>query len=494
MPTSPRSLTVDYGSLTMGGASTSQIHDVLSVELTPRSFSVEFKILISGTTDALFLTNANAFQDAVRTPFQDLFVTMNGAEIYDFRDSTRLGFNTRGRITNTDSDMNTRLARLYTVRFEGDLPADQSAGQPASIVGWREATVQVQFSSSQVRTVTISGEWTATPSPSRGARAAYEQATSGFAAYTSTVLTTIDSAATWRLVDENYNFDDHDPQNVSQGTVLRFQLIYDEIVFAHAGLARSAGVETTGSVVRQVLRISRERLNPSNSPGTRRLIIATATYEAWIDKALVAGLQGGADVVGGGLDFLWDGTIRGHVLNAIRGSGILSGSIGVISERPTFEVDANKISAVIVARGRGGPIIERRLTLEDHQVGGVTLVPIWDGKKRSRYEYDSPIDHQRVINETAQTLLSVDRELGLNRSLGEQFAGGRIIEIHSTTTPLEIGSVEAGVVDDKILNRDLLFEVFDCDGGRNSERLPLLTQDFFEYFSERVLYAAVYPG
>ena len=454
MPASPRTLEVNYATLALGAdSSLHQIQGPVAVELNPRSFSVEFKVLLKSASDIIFGAQALSLENTIRTPFQDLFITFNSVEIYDFRESTRKAFNVRGQITKSPDEMNTRVARVYTIRFEGDLAADRITGQPSGLIGWREATVGVVFDSAQIRQVTIAGEWTAVPlrtpaaaggpTVARGARTAYENATSGVAAYALSVLTAIDSAATWRLQSENYDLDDHDLDDLSEGTILRFSRVYGEIVFPHAGTALAAGVET-GAVVRQRLRISRDRSNVASAPGTRRLLTATATYEAWIDKNVVAGAQGGSNVTGGGLELLWDGTIRGQILNTIRGSGVLSGAIAVISENPTFEYDANKITAVIVAQGRGGPVIERRLTLEDHEIGGLITVPVWDGKKRTRYVYDAPIEHQRIINETSQFLLDIDRELGLSRSLGEEFAGGRIGERHSTTTPLVFGDVEGG--------------------------------------------------
>ncbi len=469
MTASPRDLTVTYGSETFGGATTRQIHDKFSVQLTPRTFAVEFQLLVSNTTDALFATDAAAVEDIVRTPFQDLVISFNSQEQYNFRESTRFGLNTRGQITKSRDDLGTRLARMYTVRFEGDLPADQSAGQPASIVGWRESTVQIIYDSARRRMVTISGEWTATPSPSRGARSAYENGTSGVSAYASSVLTAIDSGATWRLHDENYDLDEADLDNLSEGSVLRFSLVYREVLFQHAGIALTAGVET-GAVARQVLRISRDRTDFGSSPGTRRLITATASYDAWIDNTVVAGSSGGANT-GGGLESLWDNTIRSFILDRIRTSGIIGGAIAVITERPSFEFDENRITAVVVVQGGPGIVIERRLTLEDSEIGGIVAVPVWDGGKRSRYVFSAPIDHRRTITETARLRTEMNQNVQLNQELGEEFAGGRIIERHSSTTPLVLGTNEGGgrinVFD---VTARLVVQVFDRTDGRRLAR------------------------
>lgn len=469
MTASPRDFTVVYGSETFGAATTRQIHDRISIQLTPRSFAVEFKLLVSNTTDALFATDVAAIEDIVRTPFQDLVISFNGQEQYNFRESTRFGLNTRGQITKSSDDLGTRLARIYTIRFEGDLPADQSAGQPASLVGWRESTVQVTFDSSRRRTVTISGEWTATPSPSAGARSAYENATTGVTAYASSVLTALDSAATWRLHDENYDLDDTDLNSLSEGSVLRFNLTYREILFRNATTALSAGVETSGAVVRQTLRISRDRTDFGSSPGTRRLVTATATYDAWIDKGIVSGSSGGTNT-GGGLENLWDNTIRGFILDRIRGSGILGGAIAVVTERPDFEFDENRITAVIVSVGGSGPILERRLTLEENEIGGVTAVPIWDGGSRSRYVFDSPVEHRRTITETARLRIDLGKNIPLNRMLGDEALGGRVIERHSSTTPLILGTNDSGGILKVVeVTARLVIVVFDrTDGSRLS--------------------------
>ncbi len=469
MTASPRDLTITYGGVAFGSATTRQIHDKFSIQLTPRSFAVEFQLLVSNTTDAAFSTDVALIEDIVRTPFQDLVISFNSIEQYNFRESTRFGLNTRGQITKSSDDLGTRLARMYTIRFEGDLPADQSAGQPASLTGWRESTVQVIFDSSRRRMVTISGEWTATPSPNRGARTSYENASSGVSAYASSVLTALDSAATWRLHDENYDLDEADLDNLSEGSVLRFNLVYREVLFQHAGIALAAGVES-GAVARQVLRISRDRTDLGSSPGTRRLITATASYDAWIDETVVSGSSGGTNT-GGGLENLWDNTIRSFILDRIRTSGIIGGAIAVITERPSFEFDENRITAVVVVQGGPGIVIERRLTLEDSEIGGITAVPVWDGGKRSRYVFPSPIEHRRTITETARLKTELNQNIPLKMALGEELLGGRIIERHSSTTPLILGTNDGGgTIRVFEVSARLVIQVFDRTDGRRLGR------------------------
>lgn len=474
MAFAPRDLTITYGSETFGSVSTRQIHERISIQLTPRSFSVEFRLLVSNTTDAFFATDVAAIEDIVRTPFQDLVISFNGQEQYNFRESARRGLNTRGQITKSEDSLGTRLARIYTIRFEGDLPADQTAGQPTSLLGWRESTVQVAFDSANRRTVTISGEWTATPSPStaipsRGARDAYEQASSGIAAYASSVLTAIDDSATWRLHDENYDLDEADLDNLSQGSVLRFSRVYREVLFQHAGIAVAAGVQT-GAVTRQLLRISRDRTDLGSSPGTRRLLTATANYEAWIDNTVVAGSSSGVNT-GGGLENLWDNTIREFILDRIRGSGILGGAIAVVTENPSFEFDENRITAVVVCLGGTGSVLERRLTLEENEIGGITAVPVWDGGLRSRYVFDTPVEHRRTITETSRLRIDINRNIELKTKLGDNLLGGKVIERHSTTTPLVLGTKEGGGTLNVVeVTARLVILVFDRTDGRRLTR------------------------
>lgn len=498
MTTAPRDLTVTYGTILLGSAVTRQIHDKFSVELSPSSFSFEFQLLVSSTTDALFSTEVAAIESAIRTPFQDLVIVFNSVTQYDFSESTKRGLNTRGTITKSQDVLGTRLARLYTIRFEGDLPADKSFGQPAGITGWREATVQITFDSARRRTVTISGEWTATPSPIRGARTSYENASSGVSAYASSVLTAIDTGSTWRLHDEDYDLDDTDLNNPSDGAVLRFTLTYREVLFQHAGIALAAGVES-GAVARQVLRITRDRTDFGSSPGVRRLITATASYDAWIDETVVSGSSVGANT-GGGLENLWDNTIREFILDRMRGSGVLAGAVAVLTERPIFEFDENRITATIVAQGGPGVLLERRLTTEESEVGGVAAVPVWDGGVNSRYVFESPVEHRRTIIETARVKSDLQQHVELSALIGQSLLGGRVIEKHSSTTPLVLGTKEGGgtlnVVD---LTMRLVILVFNStDGRRLSEgqtaaaapRAPFLV-DFSESFFEIARGAAV---
>lgn len=469
MTASPRSFTIDYGSTTFGNAPTNRIHDRYSLELTETTFSLEFQALISNTTAASFKTTLDAVEAEVRTPFQDLYLTLNSQELHDFRESTKKGLNTRGRVIKREDVLGNSLAQLLTIRFEGELPADQSAGQPASLEGWRAATVAVVFDESRRMEVTITGEWTAVPTPTsssgKHARDAYEHATSGVAVYCLSVLTDLSATASWEIQREDYDLDDTDVNDIGGGSVLRYTRVYLETVFTHAGDGTAASTPTaglqTGSIVKQRLRISRDRSDTGNSPGTTRLLTATCSYDAWIDKTVSTSLE-----------TLWDNTIKDFIIGKLRTSGLLSGSIAVTVEAPDFEYDENRISATLIAEGGAtGPVIERRTTMEDHDVGGFTTVPIWDGNKRSRYAFDSPIERRRILSETAIVIQDPGQDLDFTQSMGVGIIGnlgGRIIEKHSSATPVVRGTQTGGgtIRTIEITGRMVVIVFDESDGAR----------------------------
>ncbi len=144
------------------------------------------------------------------------------------------------------------------------------------------------------------------------------------------------------------------------------------------------------------------------------------------------------------MENLWDNTIRDFILDRVRGSGILGGAIAVVAERPSFEFDENRITAVVTCLGGPGVVLERRLTLEENEIGGLTAVPVWDGGKRSRYVFESPVEHRRTIVETSRLRIDLNRNIPLTRMLGDEALGGRVIERHSQTTPLVLGTKDGG--------------------------------------------------
>ncbi len=445
-----------YGGVAFGGTDR-PIAGKWEYEESHDRFRLAFDFVVSATSDANFTTECSLVENAVRAPFQDLIVNFAGQEHQDLRESTMRGLNTQGRIVKSSSQPAARRARVYEVTFEGELPADR-----ASLFGRRQSIVAVAYSHNRRRTVTITGIWTALPTTST-ARTAYLDATNGMPAYANTVLTNLGGA--YELDEETFDLDDADLGTLAGGSVLRFRRVYEELIYPQGGVAASAPLASQTSIVRQRLRVTRHRSGVGDTAPARRLETYLVSYDCSVDNEVTSATLANFSA-------LWTDTIRPSIISDV--GVLMTGSAMVIESSPNYDLDESRISATMTIQGRSGsPIIERRVTIEDHDIGGFIAVPVWDGKKRSRYVFDAPLFRQRVITETARAVIDVkgQNQLDAIPAMGAGILGslgGRIIERHSTITPITLGRTDiGGELQTVEITGRMVVEIFDeTDGAR----------------------------
>lgn len=362
MPAVTRELKITYGTLVVGGTTDRLIDSYIQHDKGYVTSSVEFSFVITAATAAAFKTEIDLVELALRTPRSDFKVELGVELLLDLTHSTNRGFNANPTILKRESIADTGRSRRYTARIEFGMPADN-----VGTSGRRDSTVNVAYSPSRRRRVTISGVYTALPTAT-AARAAYEAA---IAAYATAVLSAL--TGTYELAEEPTSEAD------DQNKTLTFTRVYDELIFSQAGAADDT------AIVRQSLKIARQKVGPGDSPTATRLVILQATYECWIDKNITQDLTG-----------KYASPIRGFIVTQAQ-SVLGGGSVALVDERPEFDFDDNRISVTMTLMGQAASgILEHRVTTEDSDQFGVVLVPAWTGDPLSKYRYDGAATKQRT--------------------------------------------------------------------------------------------------
>lgn len=419
MTESIRDFKIEYGDEAFGNTSGRRIDSragKITMERSAEEFRLDFHLLITAATPSAFATEVAAVEEALRKPFQDLKVTAGdgdaNAVLYYFSHDgtptgTDLGLDAEATISKIGDEADTAISRLYRVTISLQLPQDQVVGSTHASVtkvreGMRNTTVDVSYSESRRRTITISGEWTAI-----GTDTAREQYEAKIGARASAVLTAIGgTGSTWELIDEPSTEVDDTREGTNEqgkGNILRFVRVYQEILYSDAGGTGSGAILTGGSsildnpdLVNQQLTISIKAMASAGGEAKnsfmRRLEGATISYSASVNRDNVTGRD---------MKDLWNKTIKPYLLAEAQ-FFLPAGARAVIHESPTYDLSNNSISATIEMQGvtPTGLPIEGTMTIADSYATGVAVVPIWGEFTTSKYTYQGPAIRTRTITKT----------------------------------------------------------------------------------------------
>ena len=404
-----RELVITYGGVAFGSAASGR--EITGWTVNSRKFgeaTVEFDFFISKTTEAAFATEIDAVEDAFEKPFQDLTIVQGSTTLYSFSQSSNTGFDAVPEIVKKE-DVGSGRHRAYKVRIRYGLPAT-TTGELVS--GLREHSVEVAYDSSRIRTVTVAGVFTAASSNS--ARAQYEATVSSLE--TSVFSTLGIAAANRELVDEPVA--DHTYNNKT----ISFRRVWRELVFSQAGASLN-----DSAIVAQVLRISRLKEGPGDSPDARRLITLRVEYDASVDKSVTTDLRAKYS------------SMRAWVISQISAT-LEGGSVALIEEEPQFNYDKNQISIRMMAYGaaNGNAPMEREITVEDDHSFGHVLVAAWTGDPLSKYKYDGPAERRRTITDRKRLRGFVYADTSEDKDGGVQLTAAAGIDVLKNPLGLDI--------------------------------------------------------
>lgn len=366
-----RELAITYGTFKVGGDQSARI--LRGIHILDDGYtdaSLEYEFTIKQDTDAAFISECTAVEDAFRTPFLGAVVAINNASIKTFSPSDSSGFGGEPQILKRGAPSDSIRTRTYTVRVKFQRPANNTASAGRRIT---KTAVNVAYSPARRRTVTISGEYT--PVSGTLGRSMY---TAGIDAYATSVLNAL--GGTYKLLEE--------PSTDSgEAGLLRFSRSYEEIIFTGVGAGDA-------SLRKETCIISRTKVGPGDTPEANRLVTLSVQYEAWFDKETVS------DIVG-----KWPGLLSSIVSQAT--TILTGGAVAVIDESPSFDLTDNRISASLTIQGSTqGGLIENRVTTEIENLSGLNFVPVWNKGAYDRYIYQGPATQRKTVTIVQKSLSS----------------------------------------------------------------------------------------
>lgn len=208
-------MSITYGGLTVGGTSDVYLIDgAYQIDKAFESVRIAFDVVVVGTSYADLVSKAGALEAAYDNRDSSLAISIDGAG-WTYSSGTSI-LNPTSSITKSgDRERDRGYSRAYTCVVEGELPAsDQN--------GLRDLSVSLSYDAGRRRTVTMSGTYTSIGGS--GARQTYE---GDFDSEASTILTAIDSGATFELVDEGVSNDRNN--HLADFSRTYVELLFDQV-------------------------------------------------------------------------------------------------------------------------------------------------------------------------------------------------------------------------------------------------------------------------
>jgi hypothetical protein len=348
MALATRELTVAYGDYTISTPNNRELTNIIINTKRFEEATVELTWDISSASEAAFATEIETTEEAFRKPFQDVIIKQGSATLYSFKQEDNTGLDANPEITKRE-DNATGRSRRYTATITIGLPADTGAELE---VGLREHDVEVSYDPARIRTITISGVFTAISSNNARQREVIGEPEA----------------------DHSYNL-----------KTLTFRRVWRELIFSQAGGG--------SSIVNQRLQINRLKEAPGDAPGVKRLATLTVEYDCEVDSEVTTNLRS-----------LYDNTIRSFIVQRAK-AFLGGGTVAIISDEPRIDPDVNHIHTSMVLMGTtGGNTLKWIIEIEDEFQPGYVLVPAWTGDRMSKYKYQGPAVRRRTITDTKTVL------------------------------------------------------------------------------------------
>lgn len=378
-----RTFAITYGSYVVGSSGTDsevRLTDKITMDQSYTDVTVTFEVIVLGSSVANFQTVEGDLIAAFTKPDQALTVAVGGVTRYTFSQSSNTGFNAQPSIEKLGGVEDTDRSARYRIRITQGLPADLSGKD-----GRQSASVSVSVDPSGIRTVTISGAYTALSTNS--ARAQYEASIATYVAAVKSALSVTD----WELVGRPTEEDD------DNGKLLQFSRVYREIIHN-----QGVGTADVSGIVSPRLRIRRTdgATNDTTELGqTEPLTRLDLSYTCHVDWSVSTDLPA-----------FYASTIRPHLIN--EANTIAGTQVIVLNESPNYDLDTNRVYVDMdLQADTGTGLFAASVETEDVVSSGEVRFVVWSGDPFHRDVYQGPKTHIRRRRKTVLRRAGSDQEL-----------------------------------------------------------------------------------
>ncbi len=400
-----RSLTITYGSLTIGAGTNYHIDGNWRWDVDYRQGRLQATVVVEATSASQLDTRCSALEAAFRTPWQNLSLAMGGTTFLSYSHSGNTGFSGEASIAKSGTQTDTLISREYSITVTVYFPANLS-GQ----LGRRDASISISHSPSDRLTIAFSGEWTAL-----GGDDALEQYEENSKTWATDYLASKFSDRTFELLTDQVTPDDQDK-------VARFTMVYQEIIYN-----QSAGVLNDPELVGEEVSFSVARSTPGDSPpsslasslglgggSASRPYGVTAAISASVDKNETTDL-----------DRVWTAKLRPYLLSQVQAATGVGGVIAVVDQSYDTDYANNVVSGSLTMVVTAGGLLSYEVSLAYNELTGTT--PVWahGDSNASAYIVQRERVLSRVVTVQYRSLTSAGAQGGGNAAAaGAVPAGG----------------------------------------------------------------------
>jgi len=354
MPAVSRTLLIEYGSLTLGGASEYLLNEEFLLSSGLDRLRLVFRVVIAEASAAAMMSLATALEDEFAIPHQDIVINLAGQiETYKNGDNTAFNIAPSWRKTGRyDSDK----SREYECTIEADIPYVDGAAAPK--IGLREFSLEVTAGSNNRRVLTISGLYDARPGGLNG-RASYD---AQIDALETTSQNKIDAAVDWEPKGRNSTEDVNDKK-------VRFRSVFEERIHR-----QSLGIANVPEINEQELIIETSNTAPGDYTRSPRPTDVSVSFSADIDKDLTTDLKS-----------VWEKKILPAIIAQIK-TDTGASKIAITRIAPRFDHDNNTIEASLsgIAITRGD-VMSSSVRIEESEPSPARYAPVWDGSRHAKF-------------------------------------------------------------------------------------------------------------
>lgn len=393
MPTVTRDLVLEYNSIQFGGSTERLLTGKwLWGEVDERAY-VQWSFLITGTSDATFATEWQAVQTALRVPRARCRGILGSDTIFDYRHDTNTGFNAKPKLVDDGTIEDTARSRKFTFRVEVELPADT-----ASRNGLRESEIEVDFSDSFRKRVTVRGLYTALSGNN-----AFEQYNSAADAYCRGKITALGYDQTkFELVATVQPVVDDTIKNCRWQRTYAEKLVGDTLsTFNDSSIVnpslsitrRTIGLSDTQAAVAVVDKFAGGVTDEAKVIGAdpKRPVEFRVEYSAGVNREVSTDLEG-----------KWSSVIWPYLESTV--SALSSGTLVWKEVAPRFDPVENRISAALVAHAYQSKLLEMTVEVEEDLDYGHPVLPTWADQATAGVTSQGPAVFIRTITRISRCL------------------------------------------------------------------------------------------
>jgi len=393
--TNPFKLT--WGTYEIGGTTERLIVGLHRLRSDFQAFEVTLDVLIRGTSDSAFASACSELESEFTKRRNLILFQVGSSTIHTFNPSSSVntGLNSYARIEKVGTPgADTDRSRLYTVTVGCEKPATDASGR-------RDATITVEYDAARIRTVTISGVWTAVTSNNATAQYAAQ-----IDSYCSSALSALLPSATFETssspVMERTERDDQDK-------VIRFTRVFREVIKNQS----SASLDDT-TIKAAMLGWSRSKTQPGDSGGGRvkRLEQIVARFECALDKTQTTDV--GA---------FYRSTVRPFIVSTFESRYAPVQYAIVQEDHGTGDDYRNTLVATMIFRAAIDPtdVIESVQTARIVEDGGKVFTGRWNGRLFSKYADQGIASRRRIGLRAVRVLGSLGPKARVGSGEGSVF-------------------------------------------------------------------------